>query len=95
MRGPRKRSRLDIVLDVLEAINQAGELNPTRISLRVNLSYDRVKRVLDDLLRRGLIEVIPSDERHGSTLVRLTQKGRQLLVELRRLKRILEDYGLL
>ncbi|MCS7139463.1 MAG: winged helix-turn-helix domain-containing protein [Candidatus Nezhaarchaeota archaeon] len=89
----RKRSRLDIVFEILEAIHDEGELGPTKLSIMINLSYDRVKKILDDMLKKKLIEVSPN-QRQGSTAFRLTSRGLTLLSELRRVRKLLEDYGL-
>ncbi|MEM0000347.1 MAG: winged helix-turn-helix domain-containing protein [Desulfurococcaceae archaeon] len=91
----KKRNRLELVLEMLEVINEEGEINPTKLSLKVNLSYDRVKRILNELAEKGLLMTVPSDERKGSVVIALTPKGANLLRELRRLKSLLEDYGLL
>ncbi|MEM1927685.1 MAG: winged helix-turn-helix domain-containing protein [Acidilobaceae archaeon] len=91
----RKRSRLDLILEVLEAVYEEGDSNPTRLSLRVNLSYDRLKKLLDELEKRRLIEISPSNNRKGSMRVTLTREGEKLMLELKRLKRVVEDYGLI
>lgn len=83
------------MLEILEAIYREREVNPTKLSLKVNLSYDRVKRILSELVKGGLIEVQPADDRKGATVVALTPKGVELLLELKKLRSLLEDYGLL
>lgn len=91
----KKRNRLEIIMGILEAIYVTGEINPTKLSLKVNLSYDRVKKILDDLRARGLVEVEYSDKRPGSMTIRLTEKGLALVKELYKLKSLLEEYGLM
>lgn len=54
-----------------------------------------MKKILNDLIERGLVKVQPSDDRKGATVVTLTPKGVELLLELKKLKSLLEDYGLL
>ena len=90
----KKRSRLQIITEVLEALDHHGELHATELSLIVKLSYDRLKGVLEDLNEKGLTEVERLENERRSLVIRLTSEGRRLLEELRRLKRILEDYGL-
>lgn len=63
----KKRSRLELIMEILEAINSEEGINPTWLSIKVNLSYDRVKKILDYLIARGLVESLPSDERKGFT----------------------------
>lgn len=91
----KKRNKLDIILEVLEVISAESGINPTWLSTKVNLSYDRVKKILDELIARGLIESVPSSERKGATMLVLTPKGTKLLEELKKLKSLLRDYGLI
>ena len=89
----RKRSRLSIVMSVLEAIEREGPLPPTRLATYANMPYDRLRRLLGDLEERGIVRVEPSGDGRSFT-VDLTSKGRQVLGELRRLRRLLGDLGL-
>ncbi|MEM1612105.1 MAG: winged helix-turn-helix domain-containing protein [Desulfurococcaceae archaeon] len=91
----KKRNRIELVLETLEAVYSEGGINPTKISLKVNLSYDRVKKILNDLIERGLVKMQPLDDRKGAAVITLTPKGVELLLELKKLKSLLEDYGLL
>ncbi len=90
----KKRSRLQIIMEVLEALDHHGELHATDLSLIVKLSYDRLRSVLEDLDKKGLTDVERLEDERRSLVIRLTSEGRRLLEELRRLRRILEDYGL-
>ncbi len=94
MNRPKKRSRLQMVMEVLEALDEHGELHATELSLMVKLSYDRLKSILEDLNKKGLVEVERVEDDHRSLMIKLTSEGRRLLEELNRLKSILEDYGL-
>ena len=90
----KKRSRLQIVMEALEALDRHGELHATELSLIVKLSYDRLRSILEDLNKKGLVEIERVEDEHRSLMIKLTPEGRRLLEELNRLKRILEDYGL-
>lgn len=94
MSKAKKRSRLQIIIEVLEALSQRSELHATELSLMVRLSYDRLKSILEDLNGKGLLILKRSDNEHRSLIVKLTSEGDRLLEELRRLKKLLEDYGL-
>lgn len=94
MSRAKKRSRLQIIMEVLEALDHHGELHATDLSLIVKLSYDRLRSVLEDLDKKGLTDVERLEDERRSLVIRLTSEGRRLLEELRRLRRILEDYGL-
>lgn len=90
----KKRSRLQIVMETLEALDEHSELHATELSLIVKLSYDRLRSILENLNERGLVEVERTEDERRSLMVKLTSEGRRLLEELRRLRKILEDYGL-
>jgi len=90
----KKRSRLQIVMEALEALDQHGELHATELSLIVKLSYDRLRNILEDLNEKGLVKVERVEDERRSLMIKPTSEGRRLLEELRRLRRILEDYGL-
>lgn len=90
----KKRSRLYITMEILEALDQHGELHATELSLIVKLSYDRLRGIVEDLTKRGLTDVEHLEDKRRSLMIRLTSEGRRLLEELRKLKKILEDYGL-
>ncbi|MCE4611328.1 MAG: hypothetical protein F7B17_05090 [Desulfurococcales archaeon] len=88
----RKRSRIEIIADILEAVDNAPQ-NPTRLATIANLPYDRLQPILRDLEARGVVTVTPAPDGKGS-IVELTEKGRVLLWEIRRLRKVLEDFGL-
>lgn len=90
----RKRNRMELVLEMLETISREGEVNPTKLSLEVNLSYDRVKKIITELAKKGIIEIQIVDDHRGSASITLTPEGMKLLEELRKLKSLLKDYGL-
>lgn len=83
----RRRSRLELVADLLEAVEAHPEAPPTRLAQYVNTSYDRLSRLLDELESRGLVS-------RSSRGYSLTPEGRRLLRELKRLRRIITDFGL-
>jgi len=53
-----------------------------------------LRGIVGALTKRGLMDVERLEDERKSLMIRLTPKGRRLLEELRKLKRILEDYGL-
>jgi len=87
----RRRYKLLIVMDVLETLSK-GAIAPTRLAMHVNMPYDRLVKVLKELESRGLVRVV--DDGGSSRAVVLTDKGLELLNELRRLKNILSEFGL-
>ena len=91
MGGRSKRSRAEIVLDILEALTR-GPQPPTRLATAANLPYDRLAAILGDLERAGVVRVESLEGR--TRVVSLTRKGLTLYSELSRLRRLIRDLGL-
>ena len=70
-----KRSRLEIYLDVLQAVRK-GVDKPTRIMYRTNLSWKPLKKTLDVMVEQDLIV---SEEEGGHTFYKITEKGKNVL----------------
>ena len=86
-----RRSRVDIVIDVLDALAREGPMPPTRLATAANLPYDRLTKILEDLESRGLVTV---DRGERASMVAMTRRGYQALHELKRFKQLLKDLGL-
>ena len=70
-----KRSRIEIYLDILKAINK-GVHKPTRIMYQTNLSWKPLMQVLNAMMEQNLIVL----EKQGSHVVyRITEKGLNVL----------------
>jgi predicted transcriptional regulator len=88
----RRRSRLEVYLDVMWTIKN-GTRKPTRIMYGANLSWKPLQRVLDNLIKQGLIsEEAPYDLRDKRTSIcyELTQKGENVLQYFNKAKDLLE-----
>lgn len=88
----RRRDRLSVYIDILEAIleecrrSDNGFAKFTRVMYRANLSARRLK---DRLLELSYLELIKWNE-HG---LKLTEKGRAFLREVKPFLKILAKYG--
>lgn len=71
----KRRSRLEIYIDVLRAINR-GINKPTNIMFATNLSWKTLKEILKYLERRGIIERKVIKKRK---LFFITEKGKHVL----------------
>ena len=89
MRRPKYRSRLSIIVSILEAI-ASGEDKPTRIMYHANLSYDRLQKYLSSLVEMGLIEEIKMDV---GMRYRLTPQGHTFLRDARRIVNFMRAFG--
>lgn len=74
----KKRSKLEIYLDVLRVI-RAGYSKPTNIMYKSNLSWITLRDILDSLVERGLITMLEKD---GRKLYFITSKGKSILNSL-------------
>ena len=80
------RSRLRIIMDILEAIcEEDGKV--TRIMLYANISHDRLMKYLQELSEKGLVE----ESEEGR--YKLTMKGFRFLEELRKAERLARAFG--
>ena len=91
-RARKYRTRLMIFHDILDVIRrEGGEAGPTRILYGANLSYERMKRYLEELKERELIEEV---EVEGRTVYRLTERGMDFLREFRRIAEFARAFGI-
>lgn len=76
---PKRRSRLEIMLEVLTII-KGGESKPTRITYAANLSWTTAKKIFRKLMEQDLINelYIPS-ERKTKRQYEITWKGLRIL----------------
>jgi len=82
-----RRNKLEIYNDILIAIreeSQNGEVKPTRVQLRCNLSYDKFSNYLEELRGKDLI---------GNSLT-ITQKGQKLLQDYERISQFIKKMQL-
>jgi len=85
------RHKVRIVLDVLSAVKDGHEegVGITKVMRMANLPYGRVVRVVEELVRVGLIEEIA-----GGGKFRITPSGLKLLDEWERFAKFAEGFGL-
>jgi predicted transcriptional regulator len=84
---------MEIIVDILERISEEP-VTPTRLATTANLPYDRLQPILEELAARGIVVFEAQKGNPRARMVTLTDRGRRLLYELRRLRRVLTDFGL-
>jgi predicted transcriptional regulator len=86
------RSKARIYVDILATIMRSGgKTGPTRILYGANLSYDRLMRHLSHLIEVGLVA---EEKLEDKTLYKLTDRGREFLLEFTRMQKFAEAFGI-
>ncbi|MFH1848660.1 MAG: DUF4364 family protein [archaeon] len=88
----RKRGRLEIIHDILRALQDKGSLKPTHILYKSNLSYQMLTEYLTELIGKQLISEYY--DKRGNKLYSITDKGHGFLKDFRIIKSFMESYGL-
>ena len=76
----RRRSKLEITLDVLRAI-AGGDSKPTRIMYKANLSWEPCKAILSNMAAQGCIEMeeIGDGDKRSNRKYTITEKGMNVI----------------
>jgi len=87
----KKRSRLEIIYDILRVINlKDGKIKPTHIMYKSNLSHQMMAEYLTELCNKGFIVERKLDK--GKTYS-LTDKGRNYLEKYKTIVEFTESFG--
>lgn len=88
-----RRNKLDIIFDILRAIqNKRGSIKPTHLLYKSNLSHDGMKRYLGELMDNGMVEE-NEDAKSKKKMILLTDKGFKFIEEYRKVKDFTESFG--
>ncbi len=91
-RKTQRRNSFEIINDILFLMQRkGGKLKPTHILYGGNLSYDRLKKYMDQLESRKLVEIIFEKDKKFYVL---TDKGYEFVNEARKIKEITDAFGL-
>ena len=86
-----KRGKPEIISDILAAVqDNGGKIKPTRLLYKSNLSHARLKLYLESLFKQELLMINNTEDKK---LIMLTQKGYNFLNEYRKMKEIIESFG--
>jgi len=87
-----KRTKIDIIHDMLRAIEQkGGRIIPTHLLYKSNLSHQRMKLYLKELIESNLIIETKIKKK---THYELTEQGRKFLQNYKQMVEFTEAFGL-
>lgn len=87
-----RRSKHQIIYDILNLISQkGGKVRPTHILYGGNLSHDRLKKYLKELIEGGFIGNV---EEKGKIFYILTEKGYKFIVEFKKIEEMTQAFGI-
>ncbi len=87
-----RRSKLEIVGDILNAIQaKGGTIKPTHLLYKSNLSHERMKLYVEELEGKGLIE---EKEVKDKKMFSITDKGFEFLASFRKVKEMEDAFGI-
>jgi len=88
-----RRDRLDIIKDILKAIqNKGGEIKPTHLLYKSNLSHEGMKRYVAELKSKMMID--EKIDNKGNKRFVITDQGLKFLEDYRKIKEFTESFGL-
>ncbi|MFH1400046.1 MAG: winged helix-turn-helix domain-containing protein [Nanoarchaeota archaeon] len=88
----RKRSRTDIVADILSTIqDKGGEIKPTHLMYKSNLSHKQMQTYLDDLVQNELVDKV---SKKNYQYIIITDKGHRFMAKLKEMKEFEKAFGL-
>ena len=87
-----RRSKLEIIHDMLAAIQaKNGRIKPTHLLYKSNLSHQKMKQSLEDLLEKHMVK---EEKTKNGMYIIITDQGLKFLQEYRRMKEVTESFGL-
>ena len=87
-----KRTRVDIIEDMLSSIvSKGGQIKPTHLMYKSNMSHGQMKTYIDDLMQKDLIKKV---KKSNYDYVIMTDKGHEFLQKLREMREFEKAFGL-
>ncbi|MFA6088377.1 MAG: winged helix-turn-helix domain-containing protein [Candidatus Woesearchaeota archaeon] len=88
----RKRTRLDIIADMLTSIRDKGNsIKPTHLMYKSNLSHSQMKGYLEELIDKSFIEKV---KRKDNDYIIITDKGFEFLSKFKEMREFESAFGL-
>ena len=87
-----RRSRLELVFDILLAIqNKGGKIKPTHLMYKANLSHNLLNSYLEELVDKNMVKEMEIN--HYKYLI-ITDKGLEFMQNIKKMKDFQEAFGI-
>jgi len=88
----KKRNRIDIIHDMLAAIqNKGGRIKPTHLMYKANLSHGLMQSYLEELIGKEMIQKM---DNNNNTYLIITDRGHSFIEKFRQMKEFEKTFGL-
>jgi predicted transcriptional regulator len=88
----RKRTRIDIIGDMLKSIrDKGGQIKPTHLMYKSNLAHKQMQGYLDELVGKEFVKKI---KKNTYEYVIITDKGYEFITKLDEMKEFEKAFGL-
>jgi len=89
----RKRDRLEVIHDILKAVQESGNsIKPTPLLRKSNLSSQSFSEYFPDLLTKGFVKEL--SDKKGKKRITLTDRGFHYLEKYRAFKGFIDEFEL-
>lgn len=89
-----RRDRLDIISDILKAIqDKGGKIKPTHLLYKSNLSHEGMKRYIEELKMKLMI-IEEEDLKKRTRHFMITEKGLLFLQDYKKIREFTDSFGL-
>jgi len=88
----RKRERLEVIRDILKAIQTNRSIKPTRLLYSSNLSPQMFKDYINELIEKKFIQI--DVDKEDKKTFSLTKKGYDFLQEYKGIENFIQNFGL-
>ncbi|MDD5133636.1 MAG: winged helix-turn-helix domain-containing protein [Candidatus Nanoarchaeia archaeon] len=87
----KKRTRIEIINDILNVIAEKQKIKPTHLMYKSNLSHTLMKSYLEELIVKEMVQKVNNKEYEYLVI---TEKGIEFIGKFKKMKEFEETFGL-